>query len=313
MVSDFENSEEIINLLDIRLVEYENKYNKTIEKYASDLFDELKSLRLNKVIKSVARRLLHPEIWGDCRSEEWKNHIQSSVCNRNYCKNNEPTESVTVYTCITGGYDFAPHPPLRNKGVHYILFTDNTDMKAQGWEIKKIPDSVSQTDNVYINRYLKMHPHELFDTEFSIYIDGNIWFLANVNSFCEIARAAKAGVAMFAHGNRDCVYEEGAACKVLKRGNLTGIRKQLTSCRENRIPEHCGLLEACVVVSDLRSQIATSILNNWWKEFNYFQCGRDQLALVPATYKCGLTMYDFGLLGENARTDTRLHFFKHNQ
>lgn len=306
-----ELNQKIISELSNELNKVERSKKYKVGKNIVDGFSNIKSLNILKLLNTIIRHVVYPNLGCDTRSEEWKGYIKRKVAQG--IRTKPQNEFATVYTCITGDYDSIVRTPVKSARTRYVLYTDNPRLDAPGWEIRSVPDNLKEYCPAYINRYIKLHPYKYFDTEFTIYIDGNIWLLTDIWEMCERAHESTTGISMFAHGYRDCVYEEARVCEILKRGNKEGIRKQIKSCAEAGVGHHSGLMEACVIVTDQTIKLSHTLYDVWWNEFQSNGSGRDQLALPAAVSKLGLCMADFGILGDNARVDNRLHFDEHKK
>ena len=290
-------------------IEHSNSYR--IGKFITDTLDEVKALKLAHLWNRVIRHVLYPRLGCDRRSKEWKEYIKNNVDLSVDAK--LQSESATVYTCVTGNYDSLIRTPVRSARTRYILYTDNPCIDAPGWEIELIPDELRGHAPAYINRYIKLHPYKYYDTAYTVYIDGNLWLLSDIWEMCERAHESALGIGMFAHGYRDCVYDEARVCEILRRGSREGIKRQVESCAKAGVKHHSGLMEACIIVTDQTSDQSRQLYNTWWDEFISNGSERDQLALPAAVYRLGLKMVDFAILGDNARADSRLHFDAHRK
>ena len=79
------------------------------------------------------------------------------------------------------------------------------------------------------------------------------------------------------------------------------------------MPAHYGLLEATIIVVDLKNEIAIKLMNEWWDEFNYWKSGRDQLAFTYVLWKNGFTLNDVGILGNNKFINPKFRIGSHAQ
>ncbi|MDN0063294.1 glycosyltransferase domain-containing protein [Collinsella ihumii] len=304
-------NKELILQLSKRCVEIESsrcyKVCNTLKKAAKTLYNH----NLNIILNKIYVKLFHPWLNTDVRSKSWKEYVNTEIAKQHELQKTTHNEKITVYTCITGNYDTTIPIPFQAPNTEYVLFTDNIELKCLGWNTVPIPKRLSSMNARDINRYIKMHPHEFFRTPFSVYIDGNVWLLCDPMEFCISAKYSNSHIAMFAHGLRDCVYDEGKACRQLNRGDADGIRQQLSVCNSLQIQPHSGLLEACIIASDISHPDILTFYNIWWNQYIENGSERDQLALPAAIILSGLDVQDFGILGDNARNDPRLRFLSH--
>lgn len=221
---------------------------------------------------------------------------------------------ITIYTCVLGEYDTPRFPLIRLNNYSYVLYTDQERRKEhEGWEVRSIPEHVKALGNrSSINRYLKFHPKEFCDGDYSIYIDGNVRFITSGNDFLKNL-TEKTGLAMFDHPFRTCLYREAETCLYLGKGNAEKIKEQMQTYQEQGMPKDYGLKEATVIAADLKREEGLLLLHRWWEEYERSGSGRDQLALPYVMWKSGLAMSAIASLGPDIRTDPHLQIAYHNR
>lgn len=240
-------------------------------------------------------------------------------CNNEVCNSTNLIDykerKIAVYYVVLGGYDNIPEPYIEFKNVDYILFVDTPNeyrYLENKFVVKKIPDNVVNMGKVLANRYLKFHPKEfLKEYEYSIYMDGNVRIVSDIRSFIQKCNN-KCGLAMHAHRERDCVYDEAEVCILLRRGNASKLKKQIEKYRQDGMPQHYGMCEATIIVADLRNANAVTMLNKWWQEFYASGSMRDQVAWPYVLWKNGLMLYDVGCLGKNVYENYKVELIKHH-
>ena len=224
----------------------------------------------------------------------------------------ENEKKVAVYSCVTKGYDLLKDPLLYDDELDYYLISDEKKEKKSIWKYLSIPHEACCFEGGMINRFCKLNSFLFFaNYDFSIYIDGNIEIVSDIRNLCTIARDSKIGIAMHLHDNRDCVYIESSVCKLYKRGNIPAIEALMKEYRQEGFPEHFGMVEATIIIVDLKNPIAKKIMGEWWKELLRSHSGRDQLSFPYVLWKNGYHISDVGCLGNNRRRNpkfrTRLH------
>lgn len=269
----------------------------------------IKKLRFNEIRKKIIIR--HRK-----KIEEKKLYAHDPLSNNCKCSINKSIQDkkIVVYTCITENYDKVLLPVYRNDNVDYIIYTNNKNIEIGVWKKREIPKNIQDLNNsILINRYIKMHPKELFENEYdyAIYIDGNIRTISDISSFVYCIKA-NTGLAIHRHCVRDCIYMEAEACKLYKKGDISNLQKQIKDYENDGMPTKYGLLECNVIVSDLKSENSTKILDEWWKEFVNSNSMRDQISLPYVLWKLKYNIEDIGNLGNNVRDNPKIQIVKHN-
>lgn len=136
-----------------------------------------------------------------------------------------------VYTCITQNYDWLLPPLHKESGIEYLCFTDNPDIENEGWTVFPIDDSLKHLPPNLINRHYKLFPHlYLPESEWSVYIDGNMRILDSCGDLIDQVRKKDAVMACPQHPRRDNIFEEADACLRLNKfseKDKTVIQNQL--------------------------------------------------------------------------------------
>lgn len=269
-------------------------------------FHRLKNLNLKDI-----SRLVKKKITASIGDKKIKKNIIPRKEQDFFYNFGNPMENikVAVYTCITKNYD-VPKPPIYiEKDTKYFLFTDNLEKKYTIWENKKIDCKNYEND---ANRFYKFHPN-LFksDYDFAIYIDGNVKVVSDVTTLCSIARESKTGIAMHRHHERDCIYEEGLACKYYKRGNIDKINIALDKMKDDGFPRRFGLCEATIIVYDLKNINSIKLANEWWNLYHKSEAKRDQIFFPYLLWKNGYTMDDVGNLGNDLWKNPKFVIYGH--
>lgn len=221
-------------------------------------------------------------------------------------------KKVVVYTCITQGYDTVKEPFLYDDALDYYLITENNFSDKSIWKHMDLPNETANLKGGMVNRYCKLNPFALFPFyDFAIYIDGTVEIMSDIRNLCTLARDSKIGMAMHLHNRRDCIYNESLVCKLYNRGNFDAIKKQMEKYRQEGFPEHFGMVEATIIIVDLKNPIAKKIMSDWWNELVSSGCGRDQLSFPYVLWKNGYCISDVGCLGtdriKNPKFRTKLH------
>lgn len=271
----------------------------------------LKSLKFSELHKKIRREVGSRKTEKLFGKQVGNVNVDREIWNRDlHLYNSE--KRVVVYSCISGGYDNVIEP-YYNAGIDYVMFTDEDNVKSSIWKIRAIPPNAkSMSKGTMLNRYLKLHPYELFSGEYdyAIYIDGNVKVVSDIRIFCEKINPS-VGISMHRHVLRDCIYEEATVCKILGKGSADKLDKQVLRYKQNGFPEHFGMLEGTVIVSDLNNTVGHDILEKWWNEFYMSESLRDQLSLPYVLWKNGYSIDQVGTLGNNVYDNTKLQITPH--
>lgn len=218
---------------------------------------------------------------------------------------------VIVYTCIVGNYDLPKIPLIVPENYRFVLFTNMELPQIEHWEVREIPKHVMNLKSpTLINRYIKLHPHEFFESKYTFYIDGNVRMITGIDDLLCYAQN-DSGIAMFNHSARNCLYREAEVCLLLNKGNKLFLEQQIENYQQAGVPKKFGLKEATVILTDLYNQNSQKILQAWWNEFLNSGSGRDQIAFPYVLWKKGMSMDYIGTLGTNVLNDPHFQISFH--
>lgn len=201
---------------------------------------------------------------------------------------------IAVYTAIFGSYNPLRTVPNQTMDADYICFSDNAEMKCEGWKtiVTKYP---RQDFHPRLRaKYFKVLPHyieELQQYDVLIYIDGSIeirdkdfikWCIENLggNDMC-----------LFKHPQRDCIFEEFVASDECRKYDHEDKVEQRRDYRM-KYPEHGGLY-ACGVCVLRITPCTIRVMNDWWHEILKYTI-QDQVSFpvvckannfIPATFE----------------------------
>lgn len=171
----------------------------------------------------------------------------------------------------------------------YTVIVDNKDAPVeQAWPITVFQDSYDQFKDPRRNsRIQKILSHKFFDSEYTIYMDGNMKLLIDPREAIDRYLDGY-DMALFKHGMRDCIYDEALECAKLKLDDPELIIKQAKYYEDHEYAKHKGLLQGGFIVR--RNNERTRAFNEaWWADYCVFS-RRDQLALMPAIDKAGVVV-----------------------
>lgn len=181
---------------------------------------------------------------------------------------------MAVYSAIYGGYDRPK--PVFNVGADCVLFTDDPDLDAPGWQVRYEPLGWISTPMLRA-KYWKTHPDvALPGVDLSVWIDGSIIPKPRFAANCRDA-AAKVDVAFTPHPLRNCIYTELDASRLPKYEPHAVMERQVNYYRKAGHPERWGLFASGVMVRRHHRRVL-QVMQDWWVE-NTTWSWQDQLSL----------------------------------
>jgi hypothetical protein len=124
----------------------------------------------------------------------------------------------------------------------------------------------------------KILPHKFFYSEYSIWVDGNIFLTVEPDKVLELL--GDADIAVFKHASRTNVYEEAEAIKHYYPQYTDTVDEQINFYKQIGVPDTLPLAE-CPVLIRKQSPIMDAFCEAWWAEICRFS-PRDQLSF-PVT------------------------------
>jgi hypothetical protein len=190
--------------------------------------------------------------------------------------------NITVFTAIFGGYEPIRQPRAINPDIRYVLFTDRQVARPGAWEVRVVPRVGACARTA---RHYKILSHRyLPDADATIWHGG--WLQLIADPLDAMSFLNKNEIAMEAHLERNCIYEESVACIRLRKVNPQNAKRQMRTYASHGFPRNYGLTSAFLIVRRNTKRIAE--LNElWWKQIKKFT-NRDQLSLMYCMWKLGL-------------------------
>lgn len=135
-------------------------------------------------------------------------------------------------------------------------------------------------------RRIKIMSHQyLCEYEYTLFIDGNIQILKNLEGYIlkYINLDFKLGMIKHPWGN-NCLYKEGMGCIDWGKDTSEKILPQLEKYRELGIPENLGMVESNIIFRNNNDPKIQFLMEEWWKEvLNHSK--RDQISFNYVMYK----------------------------
>lgn len=182
-------------------------------------------------------------------------------------------KNITVYTSIIGGYDKL-NDKQNTTGANFIAYTDQ---KSDIWEVREPYDKFR--DDTRNSRIQKIMPHLFFDTEYSIYIDGNFELVVPPQEIIDKFLKNK-DIAVFEHGGRNDVYEEAKAIFAYGKEEKAPLLEQMNEYAKRGVKVNGGLC-ACGVIIRRHTKRINDLNEKWWAEYCRYS-KRDQMSFTVA-------------------------------
>lgn len=230
-----------------------------------------------------------------------------------YKSKNKPR--VAVYTCIFGDYDTVKEPLYASSECDYFIITDQPVSKDSIWrkinscdiqELAKISDPGMK------NRWVKMHPFELFrEYDYAIYIDGCVRVVADLYPIV-LSMMDDEYFGIHEHPYRSNIsLEAKAVMKMKKCHNQELMDEQLKYYEKQGFKKQVPLYEATMLVSKINNYKCKEIYELWWEQINKY-VHRDQISLPYVIWKLRVGKENIKNLGDNILLNPRVFICKHN-
>lgn len=206
-----------------------------------------------------------------------------------------------IYTCITGSYDKLKEPKYITPGWRYIAFTDNFELTSKFWEINFI-DNPHNLDRIRLARRAKIMFWEyLPEHDLSIWIDGNVDVVDNIDKFCNKILNDKSHIWIANHHQANCIYEECRRNRQLKKDDIKTINTQSRKYKSENYPEDNGLVATNVIVRTPTSSVK-ELMTMWFDEL-LSHSYRDQLSFNYVLWKMNLPESFLGMFSVVTRDE----------
>jgi hypothetical protein len=227
------------------------------------------------------------------------------------------SDRIALYSALYGGYEHAKPLPA-DLGCPAVLYTDEPDVVAPGWEVRVVTDHVASPAEwerqrqdpaaswaMMAHKYWKCHPTEaLPDVDVSMWIDASILIKADrYAERCLEALDIDDWTAV-RHPWRDCIYSEAAFSATLARYDSNAVMSQVAFYRQAiQHPEHWGLFATGANVRR-HTEVVAEIGSHWWWEC-INRSHQDQLSL-PVLFRMAGEGPVYGPLDHELRWNTNM-------
>ena len=196
------------------------------------------------------------------------------------------SDSIIVYTAITGDYDNLNDPLFTDDDIRYVCVTDNKNIRSDVWKIIYVEDI--NTSNVMLARRIKILPWEYFDfCGTVVWIDANLPVRSDIRSFINKYMTDR-GMLCFPHSERCCIYNETAAVISHRPEIKREVILQAADYIHKGMPADYGLYETGCMARNFENPLIKELMIDWWSQLTKYTY-RDQISLPYVCWKNGFS------------------------
>ena len=215
---------------------------------------------------------------------------------------------IAIYTAAFGGYDQLKPAIRQSLPADFFCFTDGAGIAPRTpWIIHRSRARPTLSPRMRA-KWFKMHPHTLFPHgtlplathwptalrrrgqryAFTIWIDASLEIISPHFARDLIAQVTPAGLAVFPHPDRDCIFDEAVASTHWAKYDGQPLLDQVETYRQEGYPAHAGLTANGVLVRNAAAPHLPALDEAWWQETLRWST-QDQLSLQPVWWRQGLS------------------------
>lgn len=191
---------------------------------------------------------------------------------------------IAVYTAIFGDYDELKEPPEGTRNCDFICFTDNNNLESKNYQIRVCERQFE--DPTRDARMYKVLSHQfLSEYKYTAWIDGMTQIKKPMDMRDFIRKQLKKyRLAIFKHPDRNCIYDEIEACKILNKDDVKMMEKQVSNYKKLGFPKDYGLVATGVILRKNLDPQVIKLNEAWWNEIKKGS-KRDQLSFNYVCWK----------------------------
>jgi len=224
--------------------------------------------------------------------EQWKEMVAVEL-NVHFGK--PPCKRVAVYTTIFNDYSCLYPVPKQSVDADYYCITDEkaieygtafgTPENGEPWRILSVSYPNANLHPRMRAKFFKIFPGELaqlsnYDTV--IYIDGSIQITSPDFVRFMIDSLKDGEMALYAHPQRDCIYDEAEHSRDLIKYKSQNLEAQIQAYEQFH-EKHSGLWACGVMIRKIHAPAVKAVMNAWWWE-NVKWTYQDQISFPVVCY-----------------------------
>ena len=207
-----------------------------------------------------------------------------------------------VYTAIAGEYnELRNHPEVPD--IDWVAFVTHPERVINSnWDVRPL-FSYGEPNLRRQAKWYKVHSLlEMAEYDRTLWIDGSCEVLEK--RAIEVMLQVEDSIALFKHGERDCLFEEASFSLGMPKYQNEPLREQVQYyIDEYDHPQHWGCWFTGAILRN-RSPLTERIEQSWWREIERWSY-QDQVSLPVVFRNLGERPLDFPEIG--------LHSFKFHQ
>jgi hypothetical protein len=197
------------------------------------------------------------------------------------------------YTAVYAGKNpVVAAPGIREPGMEYVCFTDSDKLIAPGWDIRVTRRPDQPTSRLQA-KWFKLHPHELFPGEKTMWMDGNCRIKSKLTPIFDSV-TSDTPFAMYTHPGRigflPCAYKEIDVCIERTADHYKNLLKLRDFLTDENYPKNAGLYVGRTMWRDP----AASVVNKLWWDIVCKTTSRDQPSLAYVLWKLNIEVFNLG-------------------
>lgn len=202
---------------------------------------------------------------------------------------------LVVYTSLIGPGWTLHDPTVMKKGVEYIAFTDQPNLRSDRWSVRKVR---TEGDPRIQSRQIKAMPHVLFPhADASLWLDSK--FLLRVTPLAMAEHWLETwDMVALRHPDRDTIEDEAIAIAQLGKASREEMAAQIDAYRKGGYQKQRAITSTGVCLRR-HSKVVNHFGELWWHEIRD-RCCRDQMSVDYCAWRAGLKIgYLVGHYREN--------------
>ena len=193
-----------------------------------------------------------------------------------------------VYTCVFGNYDRVFPPVRTEKGMDYVLVTENPRMSVRGWRTHLVDCSGFATPKAANLHFRALAHQQICDHDASCYVDGNVRVIDGVRNLLNALCDNGAALGVFPHSRRSNVASEIEACIAEgKVSDAKSLRLEGQEYVDDGFNDDLGLVETTILLKNHHASQLDAAMR-LWNGLYQRHLSRDQVSLPYVLWKTGI-------------------------